>query len=72
MLKKLGARATFLGACSKKKSTCNLIKRAKTGALKHQWALENQLRRNAFNVQVHVDLKRDLVAALCKLKHFGM
>ena len=38
-----------------------------TGALKNHWSTENQLRRNAFNV----DLKREIVAALCKLKHFG-
>ena len=56
----------------KKKSTCNLIKCATTGALKHHWGTgESAKELNAFNVHVHVDLKRDLVAALCKLKHFG-
>ena len=49
------------------KSTCNLIKHMTTGALKNHWSTENQLRRNAFNV----DLKREIVAALCKVKHFG-
>ena len=53
------------------KSTCNFIKRMTTGALKNHWSTENQLRRNAFNVHVHVVLKRETVAALCKLKHFG-
>ena len=67
VLKKLGARATFLGARSKKKSTCNLIKRATTGALKHHWSTGESAKENAFNVHVHVhvDLKRDLILVKC-------
>ena len=72
MLKKLGARATFLGARSKKKNSCNLIKRATTGALKHHWSTGESAKEKCFQCTGTCRFKkRSIVAALCKLKHFG-
>ena len=56
----------------KKKNSCNLVKRATTGALKHHWSTGESAKEKCFQYTCTCRFKkRYLVAALCKLKHFG-